>query len=88
MQFRIIPTMTPRVHSFSLVKNMFKTERIYSATNQATGLLSWYFITREGREGPFASEADACRKLHQFVCQCIDDPQRIPRTRFIRAIQP
>lgn len=66
---------------------MFKTERIYSATNQATGSVAWYFVTREGREGPFASEADARRKLHQFVSHCINDPQRIPRIRFIGAFQ-
>ena len=65
---------------------MFKTERIFSAQFKDTGVIVWYFLTREGREGPFASQTEAQQQLHEFIVARLNDPKRIPRTRFLHAI--
>ena len=65
---------------------MFKTERIFSAKFKDTGIMVWYFLTREGREGPFASESEARQHLHEFIVERLNDPKRIPRTRFLHTI--
>ncbi|OAI17802.1 MULTISPECIES: DUF6316 family protein [Methylomonas] len=65
---------------------MFKTERIFPTRNPDTGATVWFFLTREGREGPFSSEGEARQKLEAFIDRQLNNPKRIPRTRFLRAI--
>ncbi len=62
---------------------MLKTERIFRVTDKATGAAVWYFLAREGKQGPFYTEFQARQKLNEFINKCVSDPNRIPRTRFL-----
>ncbi|WP_221053219.1 DUF6316 family protein [Methylomonas koyamae] len=64
---------------------MFKTNRIFTVISNDSGLPVWYFLTREGRQGPFVSEADARRNLDEFILKSISLPNHVPRTRFVPA---
>lgn len=46
---------------------MFRTERLQSVVDKGTGLRVWYFLTREGRRGPFTSQVTAQIALHDFI---------------------
>lgn len=65
---------------------MFKTERIFFAKDKTSGKAVWYFQAREGKQGPFYSEFQARQKLNEFINNCVSDPNRIPRTRFLVSI--
>jgi len=46
---------------------MFRTERFISFVNPQTGLKVWYFLSREGRIGPYSSRINAQIALHSFL---------------------
>lgn len=46
---------------------MFRTERLQNVVDKGTGLKVWYFLTREGRRGPFSSRTTAQIALSDFV---------------------
>lgn len=62
---------------------MFRSRRIYSVASSENALTVWYFLTREGRKGPYGSEAIAKGALQEFIIERMRDPENRPRTRFI-----
>ena len=50
---------------------MFKTDRIFCHRNVCTGCVEWFFSTREGDMGPYASRETAQRMLDEFIRRCI-----------------
>lgn len=46
---------------------MFTSDRIFSVQNLVTGLVEWYFQSREGSRGPFATKKYAEDMLKNFV---------------------
>ncbi len=60
---------------------MFKTERFISVLSSQTGLTVWYFLTREGRKGPFSSKVNAQIALHDFISQSVRRGRSNRRTR-------
>jgi len=62
---------------------MFRTERFLSAVNPGTGLPAWYFLTREGRKGPFSSKTNAQVALHHYIDSCARQGLASRRTRLL-----
>jgi hypothetical protein len=52
---------------------MFKAERMYCQANPRTGVQDWYFSSREGNIGPFASKESVKKALEEFVKFNIDN---------------
>ncbi len=46
---------------------MFRPHRISSQRNPNTGLIEWFFSTREGLFGPYPSKEQALFSLNDFV---------------------
>ena len=46
---------------------MLATNRIFSTLNTRTGLIRWYFHTREGNNGPFETKALAAVALKSYI---------------------
>ncbi|WP_442785756.1 DUF6316 family protein [Methylomonas sp. MK1] len=62
---------------------MFRTERFLSVVNPDTGLPAWYFLTREGRRGPFSSKTNAQLALYQYVADYARQGLACRRTRLL-----
>ena len=63
---------------------MFEVERIFSVISQETGLNTWFFLTREGRKGPFSSKTNAQIALTNYLSNCLKHPDSSrKRTRVI-----
>lgn len=52
-------------------------KRVFAQRNAATEQLQWFFMAREGREGPFATEALAEAALLQHIEYCQFDLNRV-----------
>ncbi len=52
---------------------MFKAERMYCQANPRTGMQDWFFSSREGNIGPFASKESVKKALEEFVKFNIDN---------------
>lgn len=62
---------------------MFRTERFFSVVNPNTGLRVWYFLTREGRQGPFTSKTNAQLALCDFIVNNTKQGSSSRRTRLL-----
>lgn len=51
--------------------------RVFAQHNALTDQMEWFFIAREGLEGPFASEADAEVGLERYIEYCQFDANRV-----------
>lgn len=51
---------------------MFKPDRIFSAQQQKTGMMEWYFQAREGNIGPYETREQADAMLQKFIATCIE----------------
>ena len=49
---------------------MFQSDRIFSCSNSDTGLMDWFFYTREGIYGPFSSKKQAIQDLNEYIQHC------------------
>lgn len=50
---------------------MFNQDRVFCQRNPDTGSMEWYFDSREGLMGPFASEVVARKALQNHIKHCI-----------------
>jgi hypothetical protein len=63
---------------------MLQVERIFSIISQETGMNTWFFLTREGRKGPFSSKTNAQLALTNYLSNCLLHPDSSrKRTRVI-----
>ena len=51
---------------------MFKVDRTFYIANIITGEAEWYFQTREGNVGPYASKQEAHLMLQEFIKENIE----------------
>ena len=47
--------------------NIFQRDRVFSNRNTATGANEWFYETREGMMGPFASEGSARAAMERHI---------------------
>lgn len=51
--------------------------RVFSRHNADKGQTEWFFMAREGMNGPFATEALAQAALGQYIEYCMFDANRV-----------
>ena len=51
--------------------------RTFVQTNADTGQEEWFFVAREGVEGPFATESLAQAALERYIEYCLFDVNRV-----------
>lgn len=56
---------------------MADLKRVFAQHNPVTEQLEWFFMAREGLEGPFAEEEDAQTALNRYIEYCLFDHNRI-----------
>lgn len=56
---------------------MADLKRVFAQHNTGTDQLEWYFMAREGLEGPFENEALAEESLQRYIEYCQFDPNRV-----------
>jgi hypothetical protein len=56
---------------------MALSKRIFAQTNEDTRQTEWFFVSREGVEGPFATEAIAQTALERYIEFCLFDVIRV-----------
>lgn len=56
---------------------MADLKRVFAQTNADTNQMEWFFMAREGLEGPFASEALAQEALERYIEYCLFDLNRV-----------
>lgn len=52
-------------------------KRVFAQQNAETSQMEWFFMAREGLEGPFTSEALANAALERYIQYCMFDANRI-----------
>lgn len=62
---------------------MFRTERLQNVVDKGTGLKVWYFLTREGRRGPFTTQTVAQIALRDFIANTAKLGHSNRRTRLL-----
>lgn len=56
---------------------MADLKRVFAQHNALTDRMEWFFMAREGLEGPFASEAEAEAGLQRYIEYCQFDANRV-----------
>ena len=56
---------------------MTNLKRVFAQNNAGTGQLEWFFMAREGLEGPYATAALAEEALLRHIEYCQFDPNRV-----------
>ncbi len=56
---------------------MADLKRVFAQNNADTNQMEWFFMAREGLEGPFASEALAQVALERYIEYCLFDLNRV-----------
>ena len=56
---------------------MADNKRVFGQHNADSGEMEWFFIAREGLQGPFATEELASTELGRYIEYCMFDAKRI-----------
>lgn len=56
---------------------MADLKRVFAQHNADTDQMEWFFMAREGMEGPFASEELALAGLERYIEYCLFDANRV-----------
>ncbi|MFM8332024.1 MAG: DUF6316 family protein [Candidatus Methylumidiphilus sp.] len=56
---------------------MADLKRVFAQHNTATEQMEWFFMAREGLEGPFESEDAAQAALERYIEYCLFDQNRV-----------
>ena len=50
---------------------MFEVDRTFCSRNAGTGIMEWFFSSREGIYGPYNSKEEATKDLQEFIQFCM-----------------